>query len=1075
MRLSGKNLSPLFPALYLVLVAFAAVLAFLAVPAGAAVHTFAEGFETTYYRSQFTQLWWDTVSAQIKLYPFEPLAAGGYNTPDMANGLDISDRYLYVADWATGLIILDVADPETPVLKSTCDTPGPASGVTVEGDYAYVADWGAGIQVIDVSDPASPALVGTCNTPGGAWELAIVGNYAYVADGDSGICVIDITDPTNPVFVKRCQTGIGARALAVAGNYAYVAAGGSGFIVVYIYNPLMPAFAGYVNTPGEANDVAISGNYCYVADKSGGVQIVDISSPESPSIVGSCSTPGMALGVYATGDYLYVASSYGGLIALDIGNPTVPVLLYQNTEADPSKVICEGEYAFSACGDDGIYVVNIAQRVTPPLYKGTAYAPGYGLGVAVDGNYAYACMRDRDFVVFDITDPASPSETGLCLTPGWARGVAIDGDYAYVADGDSGVHVVDITSPDSPSISSTYDTPDYAFAVAVSGDYAFVADRNSGLQVLDIHNPLVTTRAGSYNTPGMAFGVAVSGDYAYVADGSSGLQVIDISDPATPTLAGSYNTPGTAYGVAIQGDYAFVADYDWGVICIDIRDPTAPAYLGRYNTSGYAYRVAVDRRFVYVADGSGGVVQLWFSATGTPVCYATYDTFGEAMDVAIEGDHLFAADGSGSMVVLEILQRFQDSYKYNAYSKVIYTPYGSVVESEIRRVRFEATQDDSILWRVSADSGSTWAQVRPNNKWYQLKTPGTNLMWWSQHYYREALVNPSCTWLRIGWLYDFPEIDSVVDVPADEGGWATLHFTRSGRDFPDEEDYPITQYVVFRRIDDPGLMAGISEGFPPGSWEVVDTVIASQQEQYVCVVPTMADSCSENPPYSVYYISAETSTPSVYYFSPPDSGYSVDNLAPAAPAGLAGEYIYPPPMMRLTWNSNSETDLAYYTVYKGVTEDFEPEPGNLLFQSADTICVDDEFDPSTSTFYKVSATDIHNNGSGYSLIGPEDYADVGSQEPVPSITLLEQNAPNPFSPPTAVRFSLAGAGRARLCVFDVNGRCLEVLLDCDMPAGRHEVVWDGTDFDGKPLASGVYVCRLEAAGYSRRVKMVVLR
>jgi len=71
----------------------------------------------------------------------------------------------------------------------------------VSGIYAYVADGGSGLQVISITNPASPVIVGTADTPGGAQGVVVSGTYAYVADYGSGLQVIDIANPANPVVV----------------------------------------------------------------------------------------------------------------------------------------------------------------------------------------------------------------------------------------------------------------------------------------------------------------------------------------------------------------------------------------------------------------------------------------------------------------------------------------------------------------------------------------------------------------------------------------------------------------------------------------------------------------------------------------------------------------------------------------------------------------------------------------------------------------------------------------------------------------------------------------------------------
>jgi len=44
-----------------------------------------------------------------------------------------------------------------------------------------------------------------------------------------------------------------------------------------------------------------------------------------------------------------------------------------------------------------------------------------------------------------------------------------------------------------------------------------------------------------------------------------------------------------------------------------------------------------------------------------------------------------------------------------------------------------------------------------------------------------------------------------------------------------------------------------------------------------------------------------------------------------------------------------------------------------------------------------------------------------------------------------------------------------------MPAGRHEILWDGTDDNGRQAASGVYFYSLEAGGFSETRKMMMIK
>lgn len=86
------------------------------------------------------------------------------------------------------------------------------------------------------------------------------------------------------------------------------------------------------------------------------------------------------------------------------------------------------------------------------------------------------------------------------------------------------------------------------------------------------------------------------------------------------------------------------------------------------------------------------------------------------------------------------------------------------------------------------------------------------------------------------------------------------------------------------------------------------------------------------------------------------------------------------------------------------------------------------------------------------------------------------NQPNPFNPSTSITFSLEGAARVDLRVFDLRGRLVDVLLeDFNAPQGRNEVVWQGRDQSGRQLPSGTYFYQLEAGGYVEAKTMTMLK
>ncbi|MCB0282133.1 MAG: T9SS type A sorting domain-containing protein [Calditrichae bacterium] len=90
---------------------------------------------------------------------------------------------------------------------------------------------------------------------------------------------------------------------------------------------------------------------------------------------------------------------------------------------------------------------------------------------------------------------------------------------------------------------------------------------------------------------------------------------------------------------------------------------------------------------------------------------------------------------------------------------------------------------------------------------------------------------------------------------------------------------------------------------------------------------------------------------------------------------------------------------------------------------------------------------------------------------------LKQNYPNPFNPTTKIQFSLAKTSPVSLRIFDNSGRVVKTLYSGKkLEAGTlHEVVWDGTNNNGKNIASGTYYYQLKAGDRVDVKKMVLIR
>jgi hypothetical protein len=325
-----------------------------------------------------------------------------------------------------------------------------------------------------------------------------------------------------------------------------------------------------------------------------------------------------------------------------------------------------------------------------------------------------------------------------------------------------------------------------------------------------------------------------------------------------------------------------------------------------------------------------------------------------------------------------------------------------------------------------------------------------------------------------------PKILTILDIPNDQGKQVRISWLASGADYAGSP-ITITGYSIFRKIDS-GLTSNrvfeLSDrgeallAYPPGEWDFVASAPARAEYKYFMVVPTLADSTkTDGMYYTTFFVSALTGTPGVYYDSAPDSGYSADNLSPAKVGGLAVAYNTGSGN-QLTWDESLDEDLEHYCVYRGSTPDFTPGAENRVDAITTTEWTDPEYD-GCDVYYKITAVDFSGNES--------DPASAGTVTAVEKPMLaqaygLYPNVPNPFNPNTSIRYDVpVGGGAVALRIYDASGRLVRTLVDGQQPAGQKQITWNGTDDRGRGVVSGVYFYCLQAPGYKKTLKMILIQ
>jgi hypothetical protein len=86
---------------------------------------------------------------------------------------------------------------------------------------------------------------------------------------------------------------------------------------------------------------------------------------------------------------------------------------------------------------------------------------------------------------------------------------------------------------------------------------------------------------------------------------------------------------------------------------------------------------------------------------------------------------------------------------------------------------------------------------------------------------------------------------------------------------------------------------------------------------------------------------------------------------------------------------------------------------------------------------------------------------------------LNQNYPNPFNPSTTIRFELNRTEKVILRIFNPLGELVDVLVDKELIAGVHEVIFNSNHYSS--LSSGIYYYQLVAGRNSQTKGMLLVK
>ncbi len=367
--------------------------------------------------------------------------------PIRANDVCVVDSLAYVAADYNGLKIYDVSDPFSIVLLGGLNTPGYTECVTVAGNIAFLGDLNlqgvppqniGGLQLIDISDPQSPILLGSLDGPF-PYSIAVSGTLAIVAG--IGVCFVDTFYQEFPIILSTIPCV--AYSVTVSDGVSYLAGGGLGMSAIDFSDPQNPTQIGVYALSGNTMDVQVNGNTAYLGG-SAGLQSIDISQPQNPALVVSLDTLNAWSFVFM-GDLAYVAGG-SGLQVVDVTVAQDPVLLGacsmpQYMDAEKIAIADTMAYVVGAyfnphtwTGNPELDIIDISDPQSPMLtgslaLSNTTFSVG---GVAVYEGLAFVAYGSYLQTV-EVSDPQNPSYISEWTASGEIRSIAVADSIAYVS------------------------------------------------------------------------------------------------------------------------------------------------------------------------------------------------------------------------------------------------------------------------------------------------------------------------------------------------------------------------------------------------------------------------------------------------------------------------------------------------------------------------------------------------------------------------------------------------------------------------------------------------------------------
>lgn len=538
----------------------------------------------------------DGVSVLDVSNPRLPNLVSGLKSIGNITEVESAGAFVVARDTGTGLVILDVSTPLVPRVRGRYAVPGGIGVLTAQSNIVVVTTTNRLI-LVDIGNPESPVVANTVLLPEAPTVAKLHGGYAYVGGPTLGLLTVGLGNLHAPLILQtnaiegsvasiaaRGSTIVtlsGSRRLQVFGlgpdglpglistelapfsgwepysrihlSNGLLVGSGRGSMVAGILAPasLIQWQSAYRNTGAGLVDVERKGGLAIASDGASAF-LFDVSDRGLPRWVseieeGSIGAMALALG------YAYMLSDMNGFLTFDVSTPSAPVVTARHPLGSfrGMRLKLNGTHAWLLGWDSDGAVAHLFDLANPAVprpistyrssegsgwYSDVAFGPGW----VVLGGWL------QDFEIVDTSVPEdlrlirrSPvrSARSLCLAGEvllGSRGVNID-IYQIAAN-------LEVAWKRPYLLSTSVGRIEYYGGRVIHNQ---LGRPNGVIQVATINT--VTNRLNTqgpfdmkdFTTAGTAQDIAADGQSILVADGNAGLVVLEYREGVKPVIRSS--------------------------------------------------------------------------------------------------------------------------------------------------------------------------------------------------------------------------------------------------------------------------------------------------------------------------------------------------------------------------------------------------------------------------------------------------------------------------------------------------------------------------------------------------------